>query len=140
MRSKRRASQKLNTSSLPDIVFMILFFFMAIGMFPPPQAKFENDLNVRKGIELEETNRYIFIKVGPNGELQLGYDVVDINNLAELLRNREEKKRNIVVFSIDDDAPIGFIKNHVEPAVLEAGITQIRYEVLEEEKVSSERL
>ena len=129
----RRAQQKINTSSLPDIVFMILFFFMAIGLFPPPQAKFENDILVKEGIELEDTNRYIHIKVGPEGELQYGYDVVDIDDLTELIKDREDTKRNIVVLSIDNDAPIGYLKNYVEPAILKAGINQVRYEVLEKE-------
>jgi len=134
----RRTQQAINTSSLPDIVFMILFFFMAIGLFPPPQAKFENDLIVRKAIELEDTSKYIQIKVGSEGELQLGYEVISIDNLTELIKDREDKKRNIVVLSIDDDAPIGYIKNYVEPAIQKAGISQVRYEVLEEEEVSSE--
>lgn len=129
----RRTQQKINTSSLPDIVFMILFFFMAIGLFPPPQAKFENDILVKEGIELEDTNRYIHIKVGPEGELQYGYDVVDIDDLTELIKDREDTKRNIVVLSIDNDAPIGYLKNYVEPAILKAGINQVRYEVLEKE-------
>ena len=129
----RRTQQKINTSSLPDIVFMILFFFMAIGLFPPPQAKFENDILVKEGIELEDTNRYIHIKVGPEGELQYGYDVVDIDDLTDMLKDREDTKRNIVVLSIDDDAPIGYLKNYVEPAILKAGINQVRYEVLEKE-------
>ena len=133
MRSKR-TQQTINTSSLPDIVFMILFFFMAIGLFPPPQAKFDNDLITKEGIELEETDRYIHIKVGPEGELQLGYDVIDIDDLTGLIKNREEKKRNVVVLSIDNDAPIGYLKNYVEPAILKAGINQVRYEVLEEKE------
>ena len=71
MRS-RRETPKLNTSSLPDIIFMILFFFMAVGLFPPPQAKVENDILVYEtGIELDETNKYIHVIVGPDG-LQLG--------------------------------------------------------------------
>ena len=131
----RRTQQKINTSSLPDIVFMILFFFMAIGLFPPPQAKFENDILVKEGIELEDTNRYIHIKVGPEGELQYGYDVVDIDDLTKIIKDREDTKRNIVVLSIDDDAPIGYLKNYVEPAILKAGINQVRYEVLEKEEV-----
>ena len=129
----RRTQQKINTSSLPDIVFMILFFFMAIGLFPPPQAKFENDILVKEGIELEDTSRYIHIKVGPEGELQYGYEVVDVDDLTDMLKDREDTKRNIVVLSIDDDAPIGYLKNYVEPAILKAGINQVRYEVLEKE-------
>lgn len=131
----RRTSQKLNTSSLPDIVFMILFFFMAIGMFPSPQAKVENDILVYEtGVELEETNRYIHVRVGPDG-VQLGYDLSSLDTLAEDLREfrKENPKKNIVVLHVDNDVEIGVLKLEVEPAILAAGIKNVRYEVLDEE-------
>ena len=131
MRSRgRRQQQELNTSSLPDIVFMILFFFMAIGQFPSPQAQVENDIIVREtGVELEDTNKYIHVRIGPDG-VQLNYDVIMLEDLAQGIRDYREEfpTRSIVVFHIDDDVEIGYLKKEVEPAVLAAGIKQIRYE------------
>ena len=138
MKSKRE-QQELNTSSLPDIVFMILFFFMAIGMFPSPQPKVENDIiNRETGVELDQQARYIHVRVGPDG-IQLGYDLTSIETLSEDLREfrKENPKKNIIVLHIDDDVEVGFIKNEVEPAILAAGIKTIYYENLQEE-VSSE--
>ena len=131
MRSRgKRVQPELNTSSLPDIVFMILFFFMAIGQFPSPQAQVENDIIVREtGIELEDTNKYIHVRLGPDG-VQLNYDLTTVEKLAEGIREfrKEYPQKNIVVLHIDDDVEIGFLKNEVEPAILAAGIKQIRYE------------
>ena len=136
MRSKRQ-TPKLNTSSLPDIVFMILFFFMAIGMFPPPQPKFDNDIIINEaGTELEATANYIQLKIGPNGEIQLGYDLVQLEDLTKAIKDyrKDNPKRGIIVLSIDNDAPIGYIKNEVEPAIREAGLTSIQYEVVHEKE------
>ena len=131
MRSRgKRVQPELNTSSLPDIVFMILFFFMAIGQFPSPQAQVENDIIIREtGTELEDTNKYIHVRVGPDG-VQLNYDVTAIEDLSQGIRDykKEFPKRSIVVLHIDDDVEIGFLKNEVEPAILAAGVKQIRYE------------
>ena len=139
MRSKktnRRESQTLNTSSLPDIVFMILFFFMAIGMFPPPQAKIENDIIVSTaGSELEDTSNYIHLRISGD-QIQLGYEIIDFEQLTEELTLI--KDRDVVILYIDDDTPIGFIKNHIEKAILEAGKRKISHQVLEEKpEVSS---
>ena len=129
-RKSRRGSTALNTSSLPDIVFMILFFFMAIGMFPPPQAKIENDIITAPGVELEDTSNYIHLRVSEE-EIQLGYEVIPFENLTEELTKIKDK--HVVILHVDDDTPIGFIKNHVEKAILEAGKTKISHEVLEED-------
>ena len=139
MRSKREQPE-LNTSSLPDIVFMILFFFMAIGMFPSPQPKVENDIFVAtSGVELEDTNKYIHVRVGPDG-VQLGYEIIPLEELSKGIKDFRKKwpKRNIVVLHVDDDVAIGYIKNEVEPAILAAGVKQVRYETIQPEEVSSE--
>lgn len=133
MRSKREQIE-LNTSSLPDIVFMILFFFMAIGQFPSPQAQIENDIITREtGIELEDTNKYIHVRIGPDG-VQLNYDVITIETLAKGIKDyrKEFPTRSIVVLHIDDDIEIGYLKNEVEPAILAAGVKHIRYETEKE--------
>lgn len=130
----RRTTPKLNTSSLPDIVFMILFFFMAIGMFPSPQPLVENDILVyESGTELEDTNKYIHVRVGPDG-LQLNYELTTIESLTEDLKEfkKDNPKRTIVVLHVDNDVEIGLLKNEIEPAILSAGIKQVRYEVLQE--------
>lgn len=135
MRSSRRQQVELNTSSLPDIVFMILFFFMAVGMFPSPQPIVENDILVREtGVELEDTNKYIHVRVGPDG-VQLGYELSSIETLTDDLieYKKENPRRTIVVLHIDDDVAIGVIKVEIEPAILEAGIKNVRYETTEEE-------
>lgn len=133
MRSKR-PQPELNTSSLPDIVFMILFFFMAVGMFPSPQAKVENDILIyESGLELDETSAYIHVRIGPDG-IQLGYDLTSIETLKEdlIAFKKEFPRRSIVVLHIDNDVEIGLLKNEVEPAILDAGIKNIRYETAKE--------
>ena len=134
MRSKktRRGAQTLNTSSLPDIVFMILFFFMAIGMFPPPQAKIENDIIASNaGVELDDTSNYIHLRVSGD-QIQLGYEIIDFEKLTEELTKIKDK--DVVILYIDDDTSIGFVKNHIEKAILEAGKTKISHNVLEEDE------
>ena len=135
-KNNRRGSQKLNTSSLPDIVFMILFFFMAIGKFPPPQAKIENDIIVSDaGEELKDTSNYIHLRISGD-QIQLGYEVIEFEQLtAELIKIKD---KDVVILHIDDDTPIGYIKNHIEKAILEAGKRKISHQVLEEKpEVSS---
>ena len=129
-KKKRRVQEELNTSSLPDIVFMILFFFMAIGMFPPPQAKIENDIITAPGVELDDQRNYIHLRVSGD-QIQLGYDIIEFDDLTKELS--KIKDRNVVILHIDDDTSIGFVKNYIEKAILEAGKTKVSHQVLEED-------
>ena len=126
---KRRVQEELNTSSLPDIVFMILFFFMAIGMFPPPQSKIENDIITAQGVELDDQSNYIHLRVSES-EIQLDYDIIALDELTIKLK---EIDKNVVILHIDDGTPIGFVKNYIEKAILKAGKTKVSHQVLEED-------
>lgn len=121
-------------------MFAILFFFIAIGLVKPPTPKIHLEPVVLEGgVDLKDTSRYIHVQIGLlNGELvaQVGYDtIIPLGDLTDTLEDirKEEPIRNIVLLYIDEETGIGYIKNEIEPAILDAGITQVNY-VLEEEK------
>ena len=68
-------------------------------------------------------------------DFSLGYELTTLETLTDDLKEfmEENPGRNIVVLHIDNDVQIGLIKVDIEPAILEAGIKNVRYEVLEEE-------
>lgn len=55
----------VNTASLPDIVFMLLFFFMTVTVMKDNTLKVENTLpNASETKKLEKKDRIIYIYVG----------------------------------------------------------------------------
>ena len=121
-------------------MFAILFFFIAIGMVKPPTPKVDlTQVVLEGGVDLEDTSKYIHVQIGlKDGELvaQVGYDTfVPFSELTEALKEvkKEEPSRNIVLLYIDHETGMGYIKNEIEPAILEAGIKNVRY-VLDDEK------
>lgn len=55
----------VNTASLPDIVFMLLFFFMTVTVMKDSTLKVENTLpNASETKKLEKKDRVIYIYVG----------------------------------------------------------------------------
>lgn len=124
-------------------MFAILFFFIAIGLVKPPTPKVDlTPVVIEGGMDLKDTSRYIHVQIGwLNGELvaQVGYDtIVAFSDLTETLKEirEEEPMRSIVLLYIDEDTGMGYLKNEIEPAILDAGIKNVRY-VLDEEKVQS---
>ena len=63
---------QVNTASLPDIVFMLLFFFMTVTVMKDSTIKVENVLpNASETKKLEKKDRVIYIYVGkPTSEYQ----------------------------------------------------------------------
>ena len=123
---------------------MLLFIFVAIGKVPSPTTKIDvTEVVLEGGVELKDTSKYIHVQIGlQDGEVvaQVGYNViVPIAELTEALNEvrKDNPMRNIVLLYIDDETGMGYIKNEVEPAILDSGIKTVNY-VLEEEEVSSE--
>ena len=65
-KKKDAALPAVNTASLPDIVFMLLFFFMTVTVMKDNTLKVDNVLpNASEVKKLEEKDRIITIYVGP---------------------------------------------------------------------------
>ncbi|MGB5436322.1 MAG: biopolymer transporter ExbD [Maribacter sp.] len=72
--SKKKSGElpPVSTASLPDIVFMLLFFFMTVTVMKDSSLKVENVLpNANEVKKLEKKDRVIYIYVGkPTQEYQ----------------------------------------------------------------------
>ncbi|MDE3742717.1 ExbD/TolR family protein [Maribacter polysaccharolyticus] len=72
--SKKKSGElpPVSTASLPDIVFMLLFFFMTVTVMKDSSLKVENVLpNASEVKKLEKKDRVIYIYVGkPTQEFQ----------------------------------------------------------------------
>ncbi|PIF00888.1 MAG: biopolymer transporter ExbD [Maribacter sp.] len=72
--SKKKSGElpPVSTASLPDIVFMLLFFFMTVTVMKDSSLKVENILpNANEVKKLEKKDRVIYIYVGkPTKEFQ----------------------------------------------------------------------
>lgn len=139
----RRQKSGITTSSLPDIIFMLLFFFVAIGMVPAPLAKIDSEqIILDGGEELEDTKNYIHVYIGSeDGELvaQVGYGTaIPLETLTDVIKDvrKEDAQRNTVVLRIDVDTPIGVVRNIIEPAILDANVKKIIY-FLDDEEVQN---
>ncbi|MGI9548850.1 MAG: ExbD/TolR family protein [Bdellovibrionales bacterium] len=139
--SRRSKGAAISTASLPDIIFMILFFFMVVAVIPAPRAKIDAEVIVLTGgEELKETKHYIHVYLGSyNGQLvaQIGYDtIIPLDGLTEALKKvkEDDPQKSIVVLRIDEETGMGYIRNEVEPSILKAGIKKVRYQ-LEDENI-----
>ena len=116
----------INTASLPDIVFMLLFFFMVATVMRENTLKIKNDLPLANQIEKLEKKypiSYVYIgkpsdnykKFGTEARIQLNDDFADVKDVASFIATeraalREELVPKLTVsLKVDKNANMGIV-------------------------------
>ncbi len=147
-KEEKREAPALSTSSLPDIIFMLLFFFMAVTtmkevtfkvMVKPPEAT-----EIQK-LENKSLIRYIYVgkptkdyqkTFGSETRIQLGDAFADVNELEDyVVRERsamKEEDQNVMTISIkaDKDTHMGVISD-IKQALRRAYALKLSYSAVQ---------
>ncbi len=147
-KEEKREAPALSTSSLPDIIFMLLFFFMAVTtmkevtfkvMVKPPEAT-----EIQK-LENKSLIRYIYVgkptkdyqkTFGSETRIQLGDAFADVNELEDyVVRERsamKEEDQNVMTISIkaDKDTRMGVISD-IKQALRRAYALKLSYSAVQ---------
>lgn len=135
---------ELNTSSLPDLIFSILFFFMMVTSMREVTMKVE--VNTPKGTEIEKLEKkslvsYVYIgkptkefrsKMGTGTRIQLNDAFAEIKDIGDYVyqeresMNERDKPYMKVSMKIDEDTQMGIITD-VKMALREAYALSIVY-------------
>ena len=139
-----RSIKSLNTSSLPDIVFMILFFFMAVTTMRETDVMVTVRIpDATEGKVLEKKSLASFVYIGePLEAFQAMYgtepkiqlndtfkEIADIQDFIAQEReqlNEADKTKMLVVLKIDKDTRMGVVTD-VKQALRRASALKIMY-------------
>lgn len=149
VRRLKREVPGLNTSSLPDLIFSVLFFFMIVTHMRKVTLKMK--YNTPAGTELSQLTRkttttYIYIgrpmnsNVSPNADnfcIQVNDKVVSLSELQDFLKKErkametEGDSRSLAIrLKADRNTPMGVIEE-VKQALRQAQILNISYDAVE---------
>lgn len=129
--SKKKSGElpPVSTASLPDIVFMLLFFFMTVTVMKDSSLKVENILpNANEIKKLEKKDRVIYIYVGKpmkeyqkvfgtESKIQLNDKFADPSQVGDYILAERAKKsqelQNVLTTSlkVDKNANMGLISD-----------------------------
>jgi biopolymer transport protein ExbD len=133
----------INTASLPDIVFMLLFFFMVATVMRENTLKIKNALPLADQIEkLDKKNpvSYVYIgkpsenykKYGNQPRIQLNDDFADVSDVAGFVAaERAALREELIPFltmalKVDKDANMGIVGD-VKNELREVNALKINY-------------
>jgi len=149
-KSGGREMPELNTSSLPDLIFTLLFFFMVIVQLRDVTLKVQ--FKVPQGTELEKlekktlvsfiyvgkpTNEYIS-KMGSDSRIQLNDKFADVSEVQDYVAQErmgmkeEDQPYMQVSLKMDKDTKMGIITD-IKQALRQAYALKINYSALKRE-------
>lgn len=144
-KKKRGASSpEISTASLPDIIFMLLFFFMVVTVMRESELKVQ--VKVPQATELEKLERkslvsYLYVGkptrkyqavYGTAPRLQLNNQLSEIEDIPRYMEDernaRNESERGLITASIraDNEITMGLITD-VKTELRKAGQLRINY-------------
>lgn len=140
-RRTHREFPSLNTTSLPDLIFTLLLFFMLVVNMRSVPALMQVQLpNTKELQKLKEKSLLIYIVVGKSGNnepeespsIQLNNGFTSLDAMPAQLKNLknqtepEERGKIVVVLRIDKNTPMGIV-NDIRRILREQNLLTVYY-------------
>lgn len=150
-RHKEREIPGLNTASLPDLIFTVLFFFMIVTHMRKTELKVQ--YQVPTGTELQKLTKkstvsYIYIGkptvqmqklMGTATRIQINDKLADVNEIGEYVKaermrmSPEDRKKMTVSIKADKHTKMGIITD-VKQVLRQNNALNINYSAVQEKK------
>ncbi len=143
IRKKKRETPEVSTASLPDIIFMLLFFFMTVTVLRTASAQMTIELpatedSAKVNHEASEFNIYISeIPETKEHKIQINEYLVSMSQLDEILKNIAsplldfEKMKVPIYLRIDKGVKMDYVYD-VKLLLRKHGLRKINYIVKKE--------
>ena len=134
---KARISTEIPTASMPDVVFMLLLFFMVSTVFRDyvglpvhlPETQRIDKLDAKKNV--------IHIHATANHELEVNGHLIQLSELYHLAHSAVRKNpRLIVSLKIDRDVSMQTVYD-IQEALRKAGALRVNYNTLLKNELTS---
>ena len=130
---KKRAStkQEIPMASLPDIVFMLLLFFMVATQLREIDILVQFSLPEAKNIEKIENKRLVsYVWVGRDERIQINDAIVKKDDIRDIMYRRRVELPNVIVsFRVDKNANMGIVTD-IQQELRKADARRINYSSL----------
>lgn len=137
-KKQAKTSQSVPTSAMPDVVFMLLIFFMVTTVLREVELQVQVDYASAENIEKIEQKRLVsYVYIGPErlGGNELGETAVQIDDalvdemgaIRNIMYDKlVEQPRLIVSLRVDNDSEFGVVTD-VQQELRHAGTLRINY-------------
>ncbi len=142
-RKRKRKMPEISTASLPDIIFMLLFFFMVVTVLKKNPAKLQYTIpEVAQNEKLDKEEDYAYLYIGKNKnndyQVQLNNRIISYNKIEEELvsfinSSGKDKSEYEVLLKADKGVPMKYVR-YIKLGLRKAGIRKMYYSSTETNK------
>jgi biopolymer transport protein ExbD len=133
---KKRAGvkQQIPTASLPDIIFMLLLFFMVTTTMREVDVFVKFKLPEAKAIEKIENKRLVnYIWIGEDGRIQVNDAIVKVSDIQDIMYKKRQALPNLIVsLRIDKGQSMGIVTD-IQQELRKAYCLRINYSAMMKE-------
>jgi biopolymer transport protein ExbD len=130
---KRRANtkQEIPTASMPDIVFMLLMFFMTVTTLREVDVLVQFRLPEAKAIEKIENKRLVsYIWIGKDRRIQINDSIVKLGDVQDIMYAKRQSLPEVIVsLRADQSVDMGLITD-IQQALRKAYCLRLNYSAL----------
>lgn len=130
---KKRANtkQEIPQSSLPDVVFMLLMFFMTVTTMREVDVLVSFKLPEAKALEKIENKRLIsYIWVGKDKKMQINDSLVKLEEVQDIMYSKKQALPELIVsLRADQHIDMGMITD-IQQALRKAFCLRINYSAM----------
>ena len=127
IQKKSKVSTDIPTASMPDIVFMLLLFFM-VSTVIRQSAGLPLDLPIAKRIEkLEAKKNVVSVWANDQGEISIEDKLIQVRDIARIVYDKRVANPKLIVsLKIDRAANMGFVTD-IQEKLREADALKVNY-------------
>lgn len=130
---KKRSATKeeIPTASLPDIVFMLLLFFMVSTTLREVDVLVQFQLPAAEAVQKIENKRLIsYIWVGKSERIQVNDSIVTLDDIRELMYAKRVALPNVIVsLRVDKNSDMGIVTD-IQQELRKADARRINYSAM----------
>ena len=105
---KSKATASIPTSSLPDIIFMLLIFFMVVTVFKEFRGLPVLTPSARTTEKLETKRNVAYVWIDKSGRISIDDKIVGLQDVEPIMAEKFSQNRRIIVsLKIDRDVEMG---------------------------------
>ena len=127
---KRRANtkQEIPTASMPDIVFMLLLFFMVTTTLREVDVLVDFKLPEAQAIEKIENKRLVsYVWVGSTGRIQVNDSIVKLEEIQDIMYKKRQELPNVIIsMRVDRNQEMGLVTD-IQQELRKAYCLRINY-------------
>jgi biopolymer transport protein ExbD len=127
---KKRAStkQEIPTASMPDIIFMLLLFFMVTTTMREVEVLVDYKLPEAKALEKIENKRLVsYIWIGKGDKIQINDSIVKLDDIQTIMYGKRQALPSIIVsLRVDVGTDMGLVTD-IQQELRKAYCLRINY-------------